>query len=221
MASGKGFGFGRGKRARKGPPIVWSGSISPEDFPEAVYEFLVESRSDFTKDSPLRGYDNRIEDWPKCMHGEDCLVQMCAEGMDGGRRFFKCPRAWVILSIKSVLDMFNMYCMIYIICCVSGIQCSRELRVRTMGRSSPIHPHAEYIYYLHNRIFDLEIEVSSGNNEEEEDENKGPSPPKYPCTIPYCNCPCHNNNPLAPPPPPAMGAYYGDGSTQFANWEQY
>ena len=73
-SSGKSFGFGRGKGARKGPPIVWPGSIGSEDFSEAVYEFPVEGRSDFTKDSPLRGYDNRIEDWPKCMHDEDCLV---------------------------------------------------------------------------------------------------------------------------------------------------
>ena len=66
------------------------------------------------------------------------------------------------------------------------------------------------------------MEVSRGNNEEEEDENKGGSPPKEPYTNPYCNCPCHNNNgPPAPPSPPAAGAYYGDGSTQFANWEQY
>ena len=70
-SSGKGFGFGRGKGARKGPPIVWAGSIGPGFFSEVVYEFPVESRSDFTKDSPLRGYDNRREDCPKCMHGED------------------------------------------------------------------------------------------------------------------------------------------------------
>ena len=68
------------------------GSISPEFFSEAVYEFPVESKSDFTKETPLRGYDNRIEDWTKCMHDEDCLVQMCAEGTDGGRHFFKCPK---------------------------------------------------------------------------------------------------------------------------------
>ena len=89
----------------------------------------------------------------------------------------------------------------------------------------PIHPHAEYIYYLQNRIFDLEMEVSSGNNNEDDDENKGVSSPKIPCTNPICNCPCHKNNgppvPPAPPAPPAMGAYYGDGSAQFANWEQY
>ena len=58
-SSGKGFGSGRGKGTRKRPPIVWPGSIGPEDFPEAVYDFPVESRSDFTKDSLLRGYDNR------------------------------------------------------------------------------------------------------------------------------------------------------------------
>ena len=102
-----------------------------------MYEFPVESKSDFTKETPLRGYDNRREDWPKCMHGEDCLVQMCAEGTDGGRRFFKCPRAWVILTTNDVLDMFNLHCIIDTTFCVSGIQCSRELRVRKMGQSSP------------------------------------------------------------------------------------
>jgi hypothetical protein len=89
----------------------------------------------------------------------------------------------------------------------------------------PIHPPAEYIYYLQNRIFDLEMEVSSGNNDEEDDENKGGSSPKEPCTNPYCNCPCHKNNgPLVPPTlpaPSAMGGYLGDGSTQFAKWENY
>ena len=69
------------------------------------------------------------------------------------------------------------------------------------------------------------MEVSNDNSEEEQDENKGASPPKEPFTNPYCNCLCHNNNglpvPSAPPAPPATGAYYGDGSTQFANWEQY
>ena len=43
-----------------------------------------------------------------------------------------------------------------------------------------------------------------------------------PCTIPYCNCPCHKKKspaPPAPPPaPPAMGGYCGEGSTQFATW---
>ena len=73
-SSGKGFDFRRGKEAWKGPPIVWEGSIGPEFFSEAVYEFPVESRGDFTKDSALRGYDNRRKDLPKCMHGEDYLM---------------------------------------------------------------------------------------------------------------------------------------------------
>ena len=109
---------------------MWEGSIGPEFFLEAVYEFSVESKSDFTKETPLIGYDNRREDWPKCMHGEDCLVQMCAEGTDGGRRFFKCPRAWVILTTNCVWNMFIMYCITCTRFSVLGIQCSRELWVR-------------------------------------------------------------------------------------------
>jgi hypothetical protein len=49
-------------------------------FEEAVFNFPVQSKKDFNKDVRLRSYDNRREDWLKCMHGEDCLVQMFVEG---------------------------------------------------------------------------------------------------------------------------------------------
>ena len=57
-SSGKASGAGRGKGGRKGPPIVWEGSFGPDFFSEVVYEFPVESKSDFSKDSPNRGYDS-------------------------------------------------------------------------------------------------------------------------------------------------------------------
>jgi len=81
-SSAKGFGRGSGKGGRKGPPIVWEDgpTVGPEFFGEAVYEFPVECKSDFTKDSPLRGYDYRREEWPKCSHAEDCVMQMMHEG---------------------------------------------------------------------------------------------------------------------------------------------
>ena len=89
---------------------MWEGSLGPDFFKEALYErFSVESKSDFTKETPLRGYNERKEDWPKCMHGEDCLVQMFTEGIDGGRCFFKCPRAWVIAITFRLLNMFLEY----------------------------------------------------------------------------------------------------------------
>jgi hypothetical protein len=91
------LGTRRGKGGRKGCPIVWEGFVGPDFYSEAVFEFLVERKSDFTNEKPLRGYDNCKEYWPKCMHGEDCLVQILTEGVDGGRHFFKCPRAWVIV----------------------------------------------------------------------------------------------------------------------------
>ena len=59
---GKDFGSGRGKRGTKGTPIVWKGSLGPDFFEELVYQFPTESKSDFTKECPLRGYDNRKED---------------------------------------------------------------------------------------------------------------------------------------------------------------
>ena len=72
---------------------MWDGSLGLDFFEEALYErFPVESKSNFTKEAPLRGYDEREEEWPKCMHDEDCLVQMFTEKIDGGRHFFKCLR---------------------------------------------------------------------------------------------------------------------------------
>jgi hypothetical protein len=82
-----------------------------EDFDEPVYHFLVETKRDFTKECPLRGYDNRKENWPKYRHGEDCLVQMFVKGFDGGRRFFKCPRAEVI-SFKIFYSRFFLHCFV-------------------------------------------------------------------------------------------------------------
>jgi hypothetical protein len=82
----------------------------PDFFEEALYErFPLESKNDFTKEAPLRGYDNRKEELPKCMHGEDCLVQMFTEGIDGGRRFFKCPRALVIAITLCCFNILLFY----------------------------------------------------------------------------------------------------------------
>ena len=88
---------------------MWEGSLGPDFFEKPVYQFPPESKSDFTKECPIRGYYNRKENWPKCMYGEDCLVHMFTEGIDGGRRFFKCPRAWVIAIIFHLLNMFLEY----------------------------------------------------------------------------------------------------------------
>ena len=74
----------------KGTPIVWEGSLRPDFFEEPVYQFPPKSKSDFTKECPLRSYNNWKKDWPKCMHGEDCLVQMFTKGIARGRCFFKC-----------------------------------------------------------------------------------------------------------------------------------
>ena len=44
------------------------------------------------------------------------------------------------------------------------------------------------------------------------------------CTDPYCKCLYHKNKGPPPPPPPqqltSIGGYYGEGSIQFARWDQ-
>jgi hypothetical protein len=53
-------GSSRGRGKGKGTPIMWEGYLGPDFFEEALYErFLVESKSDFTKEAPLRGYGER------------------------------------------------------------------------------------------------------------------------------------------------------------------
>ena len=48
-ASGKNYyGFGKGKGGRKGDPIVWDGPLGPDSFPEPVFEFPPQHKSEFT-----------------------------------------------------------------------------------------------------------------------------------------------------------------------------
>ena len=56
-------GSSRGRGKEKGTTIVWEGSLDLDFFEEALYDrFPVESKSDFTKEAPLRGYDERKEE---------------------------------------------------------------------------------------------------------------------------------------------------------------
>ena len=103
-------GSSRGRGKEKETTWGWEGPLGPDFFEEAIYErFPIKSKSDFTKEAPLRGYDERKEEWPKYMHGEDYLVQMFTEEIDGGRRFFKYPRTWVIAITICFFNMFIFY----------------------------------------------------------------------------------------------------------------
>jgi hypothetical protein len=42
------------KGVRKGPPIVWEGSLGPDFFEEPIEQFPLESKTDFTRERPLR-----------------------------------------------------------------------------------------------------------------------------------------------------------------------
>ena len=59
-SSGKNYyDFGKGKGGRKGDPIIWEGPLGHDSFPEPVFEFPPQHKSEFTNETPLRQYDNR------------------------------------------------------------------------------------------------------------------------------------------------------------------
>jgi hypothetical protein len=78
MASGSSRGKGVGNERRKDggklPPMCFDGPLVQIFFEKTIFNFPVQSKKDFNKEVRLRSYNNRREDWPKCMHGEDCLV---------------------------------------------------------------------------------------------------------------------------------------------------
>ena len=159
------------------------------------------------------------------MHGEDYLVQMFTEGIDGGHRFFKCPRAWVITITICFINMFVLY-ITYTTYLLQSSLAEENYGFSRWVDPRPIYPHAEYIYYLQDCIFDLEREVSSGyKDNEQDDNNNGANSQEALCNDPYCTCPNHKNKgppPSRPPPPPTtMGGYCGEGATQFAMWPHY
>jgi hypothetical protein len=91
---------------------------------------------------------------------------------------------------------------------------------------TPIYPHAQYIYYLQDFIFELERKVSIDYKDDEADNsNSGGILQEGLCHDPYYTCPNHKNNGPPPPPPPPlppiMGGYCGEGVTQFAMWSHY
>ena len=89
------------------------------------------------------------------MHGEDCQVQMFIEGIDGGRRFFKCPRAWVLAISICFFNMFLVYTT-YMTYLLQSYLTKENYGFTRWVDPRPIYLYAEYIYYLQDHIFDLE-----------------------------------------------------------------
>jgi hypothetical protein len=68
--------------------------------------FQYKVKSDLDKEVRFWSYDNRREDWTKCMHSEDCLMQMFVEGRIGGDPcFFRCPFAYVNITYNPLFYM--------------------------------------------------------------------------------------------------------------------
>ena len=149
---------------------------------------------------------------------------MCTDEMDGGCRFFKCPRAWVFLINIHFANIFLIFSNTYVRYWIQNLETEGNYGFSRWVDLAPIYPHQQYIYYLQGCISGLQREVRSGTMDEEEYNSDGVGSEEALCTDPYCNCPYHKKGPPPPPPPPpppTMLGYCREGSTQFAMWEHY
>ena len=151
---------------------------------------------------------------------------MFTKGINGGHRFFKCPWAWVIAITFCLLIMFLEYPYNSQDILIVVFRVRKNCGFTRWVDPRPIYPHQQYIYYLQDRIFDLQREVSSGYKDDGQDNNNNCADSQEAlCNDPYCTCPNHNNKgpSMSPPPPPTttMGGYCGEGATQFAMWPHY
>ena len=122
--------------------------------------------------------------------------------MDGGRHFFKCPRAWVIIITICLLNMFLFFTTTYRRYLLQSSEGEENCGFTRWVDPRPIYLYAEYIYYLQDRIFDLERKVSSGyKDDEQDDNNNGADSQEALCNAPYCIYPNHKNKGPSPSPP--------------------
>ena len=99
---------GKSGKGKGGAPVVWPGSYGPDWYPDPLEHFPLQGKKDFRPPVFLRPYDTRKEEWPKCCHGENCVMQVYHAGPeDGGRLFFRCPRGWVS-NLHSVVLLISI-----------------------------------------------------------------------------------------------------------------
>ena len=72
-------------------PALWS-----QQDPEFNSNFPVLDKRDFKSMRDVRKYaPNQMVNWPRCAHGEFCVMQIYQGWDNSGRRFWHCSRAWV------------------------------------------------------------------------------------------------------------------------------
>ncbi|KAJ1256958.1 hypothetical protein BS78_K261700 [Paspalum vaginatum] len=123
-------------------------SLGPTYYPEPHQHFLehfsLQDKSDFGPNSPLRPYERRKPvHWLRCMHGEYCIMQVHHDDIHGGRRFWRCPRAYSYSAPDSCrftkwVDPPALY-----------------------SYQEALYPYQKYISYLHLVIDDLKREIDN------------------------------------------------------------
>ena len=83
-------------------PTVWT-----EQDPDFKGNFPVLDKRDFRSMRDVRSYaPNQPVNWPRCAHGEFCVMQVYQGWNHSGRRFWHCPYASVSIATMTFVHHF-------------------------------------------------------------------------------------------------------------------
>ena len=69
-SSGKNYyGFGKGKGGRKGDPIIWEGPLGPDSFPEPMFEFPPQHKSDLSLQIKIFDLECKVNHYEELSEG--------------------------------------------------------------------------------------------------------------------------------------------------------
>lgn len=87
-------------------PALWT-----EQDPEFRSNFPVLGKRDFQSMRDVRSYaPNQPVNWPRCAHGEFCVMQVYQGWNNSGRRFWHCPFEWVSKATWLPSPYFLLVC---------------------------------------------------------------------------------------------------------------
>ena len=81
-----------------------------EQNPNFKDNFPLQEKRDFKSMRDVRSYaPNQPVNWPRCAHGDFCVMQVYQGWNNSGRRFWHCPRAWVSKAVWHFSIIFWFY----------------------------------------------------------------------------------------------------------------
>lgn len=129
---------------------------------DPLENFPLQGKKDFRPPRRLHPYDNKKEEWPKCCHGDNYVVQV----YDGGTSSWRASVLQMPSRMgKSYYALYPTTQYRYILTRLRIVQSSNDdednYNITRWVDQPAIYLYEEYIQYLQKRIFDLKREIQT------------------------------------------------------------